>query len=114
MKNFIVHLVVSALLLVLVAYFVPGIQVSSFLIALLAALVFGVVNGIVRPVLVLLTLPITVVTLGLFLFVINALMLMFTAWLVPGFTVAGLGAALIGSILLTLFNLVADALLGKK
>ena len=114
MKNFIVHLVVSALLLVLVAYFVPGIQVSSFLIALLAALVFGVVNGIVRPVLVILTLPITVVTLGLFLFVINALMLMFTAWLVPGFTVVGLGAALIGSILLTLFNLVADALLGKK
>jgi putative membrane protein len=114
MKNFIVHLVVSALLLVLVAYFVPGIHVTGFFIALLAALVFGVVNGIVRPVLILLTLPITVVTLGLFLFVVNALMLMFTAWLVPGFTVAGLGSALVGSILLTLFNLVADALLGKN
>ena len=114
MKNFIVHLVVSALLLVLVAYFVPGIQVSSFLVALFAALIFGLVNGVVRPVLVILTLPITVVTLGLFLFVVNALMLMLTAWVVPGFTVAGLGSALMGSILLTLFNLVADALLGKK
>lgn len=114
MKNFIVHLVVSALLLVLVAYFVPGVQVSGFFIALLAALVFGVVNGIVRPVLVILTLPITVVTFGLFLFVVNALMLMLAAWVVPGFTVAGLGSALMGSILLTLFNLVADVLLGKK
>jgi putative membrane protein len=114
MKSFIVHLVVSALLLVLVAYFVPGIHVSSFLVALVAALIFGVVNGIVRPVLVVLTLPVTVITLGLFLLVINALMLMLTAWLVPGFTVTGFVAALMGSVLLTLFNLVADAVLGKK
>ena len=114
MKGFIIHLVVSALLLVLVAHFVPGIQVAGFGYALLAALVFGVVNGIVRPVLVLLTLPATVVTLGLFLFVVNALMLMLTAALVPGFTVAGLGSALLGSLLLTLFNLVVSELFDKK
>lgn len=114
MKGFIIHLVVSALLLVLVAHFVPGIQVAGFGYALLAALVFGVVNGIVRPVLVLLTLPATVLTLGLFLLVVNALMLMLTAALVPGFTVAGLGSALLGSLLLTLFNLVVSELFDKK
>ena len=114
MKNFIVQLVVSALLLVLVAHFVPGIHVAGFGYALLAALVFGVVNGLIRPLLVLLTLPVTLLTLGLFLFVVNALMLMLTAAIVPGFTVVGLGSALIGSILLTLFNLVVDALSGKK
>jgi putative membrane protein len=114
MKSFIIHLVVSALLLVLVAHFVPGIRVGGFGSALLAALVFGVVNGLVRPVLVLLTLPATVLTLGLFLLVINALMLMLTAALVPGFTVAGLGSALLGSVLLTLFNLVASELFDKK
>lgn len=114
MKSFVVHLVVSALLLVLVAHFVPGIQVGGFGYALLAALVFGVVNGLLRPLLVLLTLPATVLTLGLFLFVVNALMLMLTAALVPGFTVAGLGSALLGSVLLTLFNLVVSELFDKK
>ena len=106
MLGFFVHLIVSALLLLVVAHFVPGIAVSGFGYAVLAALVLGVVNGVVRPLLVLLTLPITVLTLGLFLFVVNALMLMLAAAIVPGFTVAGLGAALIGGLLLAVFNLV--------
>ncbi len=106
MRRFFGHLIVSALLLLLVAHFVPGISFSGFGYALLAALVLGVVNGVVRPLLIVLTLPITVVTLGLFLLVINALMLMLAAAIVPGFTVAGLGAALIGGLLLAVFNLV--------
>jgi putative membrane protein len=106
MLGFFVHLVVSALLLLAVAHFVPGINVGGFGYALLAALVLGIVNGVVRPILILLTLPITVLTLGLFLFVVNALMLMLAAAIVPGFTVAGLGPALIGGLLLAIFNLV--------
>ena len=113
MKGFIIHLVLSALLLLLVARFVPGITIEGFGYALLAALVLGVVNGIVRPVLVFLTLPVTLLTLGLFLLVINALMLLLTAALVPGFTISGLWPALLGGIVLALFNLVASALFEK-
>ena len=113
MKAFLIHLVVSALLLVLVAHFVPGITIDGFGYALLAALVLGIVNGVVKPILVFLTLPVTLVTLGLFLLVINALMLLLTAALVPGFTISGLWAALLGGIVLALFNLVASALFDK-
>lgn len=113
MKKFIVHLVVSALLLLLVSHFVPGIRISGFGYALLAAFVLGFVNWIVRPLLILITLPVTLLTLGLFLFVINALMLMLTGALVPGFTVEGFGAAFLGGLLLALFNLVASSVLNK-
>lgn len=114
MRNFIVQLIISAALLMLVAYCVPGVHVSSFFSALFAALLFGIVNGIFRPILVLLTLPVTILTLGLFLFVINALMMLLVAWLVPGFQIDNFVAALLGSILLTIFNVAADALLQKK
>ena len=113
LKKLIVHLVVTALLLVLVSQFVPGIQISGFGYALLAALVLGIVNFIIRPLLILITLPATLLTLGLFLFVINALMLMLTGALVPGFTVTGFGAAIYGGFLLALFNLVASSVLNK-
>lgn len=114
MKNFIVQLVISAALLMLVAYCVPGVHVSSFFSALFAALLFGIVNGILRPILVILTLPVTILTLGLFLFVVNALMMMVVAWLVPGFHIDNFVAALLGSILLTILNVVADTLLQRK
>lgn len=113
MTRFIVHLVVSALLLLLVAHFIPGITVNGFGFAVLAALVLGVVNGIVRPILILLTLPITVLTMGLFLFVINALMLMLAAAIVPGFAVEGLVPALLGGLLLAVFNLTVSIVFGK-
>lgn len=114
MKAFLVHLTVSALLLLLVAHFVPGFSIDGFGYALLAALVLGIVNGIVRPLLILFTLPVTVLTLGLFLLVINALMLLLTAALVPGFSIDGLGIAFLGALLLALFNLVADALFERR
>ncbi len=113
MKNLLVHLVVSALLLWLVAHIVPGIRIGGFGYALLAALVLGIANFIVRPILIIVTLPITILTLGLFLIVINALMLMLTGAIVPGLKVESFGAALLGGILLGLFNLVASAVLNR-
>ncbi|HXR18668.1 MAG TPA: phage holin family protein [Steroidobacteraceae bacterium] len=111
MTKLLVHLVVSALLLWLVSQFVTGIHFSGFGAALLAALVLGVVNFLVRPILILITLPVTILTLGLFLIVVNALMLMLTSALVPGFMVASFVSALVAAVLLGLFNLVASSLM---
>jgi putative membrane protein len=108
MKIFIRWLLLAAALL-LVAQIYPGVAVSSFGAAMIAALVLGLLNTLLRPILVLLTLPVTVLTLGLFLFVINALMFYFAASLLQGFHVAGFGAALIGSLLYSLCGLVIDA-----
>jgi putative membrane protein len=114
MSRLLVHLLVSALLLWLVGQIVHGIHIADFGYALLAALVLGLVNFLIRPILIIVTLPITIVTLGLFLFVINALMLMLTGAIVPGFKVDSFGAALIGGLLLALFNLVASSLLNRR
>ena len=84
MKDLLVHLVVSALLLALVDYFIDGITIAGFGNALIAAIALGIVNALIRPILVVLTLPITVLTLGLFLLVINALMILLAAAVVPG------------------------------
>jgi len=114
MTKLLVHLVVSTLLLLLVSQLVTGIHFDSFGSALLAALVLGVVNFLVRPILVLITLPVTILTLGLFLIVVNALMLMLTSALVPGFRVAGFVPALVAAVLLGLFNLVVSALMHRR
>lgn len=100
----------SALALLLVAHWAPGIQVSHLGAALVAAAALGLFNTLLRPVLVVLTLPITVITLGLFLFVINALLFWATASMLDGFAVAGFGAALLGSLLYSALGLVIDAL----
>ena len=94
--------------LLLVAHFYPGVTVRSFGSALFAALVLGLLNALVRPVLVLLTLPVTLLTLGLFLFVINAGMFYLAASLLDGLQVAGFGAALIGSVFYSLCGMVID------
>ena len=99
MQHFLLRLVLNVVALTVIAYVVPNISVSGPLAALTAAVVLGVVNAVVRPILVLLTFPVTLVTLGLFLLVINAAMFGLAAALVPGFRVNGFGAALIGSIL---------------
>jgi putative membrane protein len=95
--------------LLLVAYLYPGVTVTSFGAAMIAALVLGLLNTVVRPILVLLTLPVTLLTLGLFLFVINALMFWAAAVVLDGFNVAGFKAALIGSVLYSLCGMVIDA-----
>ena len=95
---------VSALALFLVALIIPGIQVRGFGTALLATVVIAVVDATVGPVLRFLTFPLTVVTLGLFLLVVNALLLKLASIFVPGFTVRGFLNALVGSVVLTILN----------
>ena len=107
MKIIIRWLLLAAALL-LVAYLYPGVTISSFGSAMIAAFVLGLFNTLLRPILVLLTLPVTVVTLGLFLFVINALMFYFAASLLDGFHVNGFAAALIGSLIYSLCGMVID------
>lgn len=102
-------LLASALLFV--AYVYSGVQVSSFGAALLAAFVIGLLNTVLRPILVVLTLPVTVLTLGLFLFVINALMFWAAAGVMDGFHVRGFGAALIGSLIYSVIGMVIDSAL---
>ena len=104
MEIFILQIVVVGLLLYVVARIVPGIELDGIVQALLAGLVLGIVNALVRPLLVFLTLPISILTLGLFLIVINALMLKLTAAVVPGLTVRSFGAALLGAVLLSIFS----------
>ena len=99
----------SAAALLLVAYLYSGVQVSSFTAAMVAAFVIGLFNIVLRPILVVLTLPVTLVTLGLFLFVINALMFWAAANVLDGFSVAGFTAALIGSLIYSVCGIVIDA-----
>lgn len=102
----------SASALLLVAYLYSGVQVQSFTSALIAAFVIGLFNAVLRPVLVLLTLPVTIVTVGLFLFVINALMFWAAAGVLDGFHVSGFGAALLGSLLYSVLGIVIESALG--
>ncbi len=104
MEYFIIMTLVYAVLLLIVAKIVPGIEMDSMGSALLAGLVMGVVNALVKPVLVLLSLPFLILTLGLFLLVINALLLKLASAIVPGFQIKGFGSALIGALLLSIFS----------
>ena len=105
MKLF-VRWIVSALIILLAAYFVPGVSVVSFWTALIVALVLGVVNVFLKPLFILLTLPITIVTLGLFIIVINAVLVLFVAALVPGFTVDGFFSALLFGIVISFLTMI--------
>lgn len=112
MVAFLAHLLITAALLLLVANIVRGVQVEGWGPAFVGALVLGLVNAFVRPVMVLLTLPLTVLTFGLFLLVVNAFMLWLVAALVPGIRVQGFAPALFGSLVLTLLNLLVATLVG--
>ena len=111
MLTLLLRWIVNAAALIGVAYLYPGVKVDDLVTALIAALVLGLVNAIVRPVLVILTLPATIVTLGLFLFVINAFCFWFVAEAVRGFRVEGAIAALVGSVLYSLITLVTSWIL---
>ena len=101
---------INAVALIAVAYLMPGIAVSSFGAALVAALVLGLVNAFVRPILVLLTLPVTILTLGLFIFVLNGLLFwMVGSWL-QGFEVAGFWSAVFGAIVFSIISWALSAL----
>jgi putative membrane protein len=105
----IVKWLLSATALLAVAYLYSGVQVNNFGAALIAALVIGLFNMILRPVLVVLTLPVTIVSLGLFLFVINALMFWAAAGVLEGFYVRGFSAALLGSLIYSAFGVLIDS-----
>jgi putative membrane protein len=103
----------SAAALLLVAYVYTGVEVRTFTAALIAAFVIGLFNSVVRPILVVLTFPVTVVTLGLFLFIINALMFWAAAAVLDGFHVRGFVAALIGSLIYSLIGIVIESALER-
>jgi putative membrane protein len=108
MLTFLAHLILTAALLLLMANLVRGVQVEGWVSALIGAIVLGIVNAVVRPLMVFFTLPLTILTFGLFLLVVNALMLWLVAALVPGIRVQGFGPALLGSLVLTLLNFVVE------
>lgn len=105
--------IINAGALLLLPYLVPSIRVASLGTALVVALVLGLINTLLRPLLILLTLPVTLLTLGLFIFVINALLFQLAANLVRGFEVGGFGPALLGSILYSLVSWALSSLLLK-
>lgn len=102
----IVNWILSAIALLIVAYIVPGFSVSSFMAALVAAAVIGIINATLGLVLKVITFPLTVLTLGIFWIVINAVMIEIASAIVPGFNVRSFGAAFIGAILLSIINII--------
>ncbi len=103
----------GAVALLVVAYFVPGIQIANFWIALLAALVLGFINALIKPILFILTLPVNIITLGFFTLVINALLFWFGSSFVSGFAVANFTAAFWGALLLWVINWVVAIFIRK-
>ena len=104
----------NAMALIAVAYFLPGIKVDGFVSALIAALVLGLVNTLIRPLLVLLTLPITVLTLGFFIFLINGFLFWFVGSVLKGFVVEGYWVAVLGAVLYSVFSWAMSTLLPSK
>jgi putative membrane protein len=109
--RFVLVWILNAVALLIVAYLLPGVQVADWKAAAVGALVLGLVNALVKPILILLTLPITVVTLGLFLLILNALLFWAVASLVPGMGVAGFWSALFGALLYSLIAWALSAIL---
>lgn len=107
---FIIHLLFSALAIAVTAQIVPGVELPNFLTAILAALVLGIINTIIRPVITILTLPINIITLGLFSLVVNALLILLAAALVPGFEINGFFYALLFAIVLSMVNIIFSLL----
>lgn len=104
MIKLILRIILIALALLALPHIVPGIMISNFWTALLVAIVWGIINVTLKPLLHLLALPITILTLGLFAFIINALLFWLVAAIIPGFAVTGFVAALLGSLVLTIVN----------
>lgn len=114
MRGILIRWLLTALGLILVSYLFTGIHVSSLGRALIAAMVLGVLNALIRPVVFLFTLPINILTLGLFTLVINAFMLWLTGWLLEGFDVEGFWTAVGGGLVLSLISLASSYLVGDR
>lgn len=98
----------------LIAKIFENIYISGFMVALWAAIILGIANTVIRPILLIFTLPINIISLGLFTFVVNGIILKLTAGIVPGFKVIGLFGAIIGSIVLSIVNIIISEVLGAK
>jgi putative membrane protein len=112
--RFLLRLLLNGVAVFLAAQLIPGIGVASPGAALVAGIVLGLVNAVIRPVLILLTLPATVLTLGLFIFVVNAICLALAAWFVPGFTISGFWAALFGALVISVISWLLSVILIDK
>jgi putative membrane protein len=104
----------NALALLAVAYFVPDIHVSSFMAALIAALVIGLANMLIKPILLILTLPVTIITLGLFIFVINGILFWLAGYFIQGFDVKTITAGIIGAIVYSIISWILSAIIIDK
>jgi putative membrane protein len=102
--NWILRFLLNGIAVVLTAYLLPGVEINDYWTALVVVIVLGIVNVVVKPFLLILTIPVTVLSLGLFLLVINALMILLTDYFVDGFSVDGFWLALLFSLVLSLFN----------
>lgn len=114
MRGFLTRLVITALGLWVASTILPGVAIRGWGNLIVAALLLGMVNAFVRPVLLILTLPLTILTLGLFLLILNGLTLAFVAWLMPGFSVSGLWAATLGGIVVGLTSWFANGFIGSS
>ena len=113
--RFLARLLLNGVAIIVAAWLLPGIHITGPLPALVAGVILGFVNAIVRPVLFLLTLPFTLITLGLFIFVLNAICFGLTAWLVPGFSVDGFWWALLGALLVSIVSWILNGVfVGKR
>lgn len=110
MFSFLLTWILTAVALLLTASIVPGISIASFSVAIIAVVVLGLINAIVKPLLIFFTLPLTILTLGLFIFVINAIAFSLVAYFTPGFTINGFFPALFGSIILSIISSVLNSL----
>lgn len=110
----IVRWILNTLALFLVVTIVPGFHYNSWITLTAAAAVLGIVNAVIKPILFVLTFPLTVITLGLFLAVLNAIMLRITAWIVPSFQIDGWLAAILGALLLSIVSMVTNGIGRKK
>jgi len=109
--RFLARVILNALAIGVAAWLVPGVQLSGPLPAVIAGVLLGFVNALVKPILILLTLPFTLLTLGFFLFVVNAICFGLTAALVPGFDLSGFSAAFFGALVVTLVSWVVNSLI---
>ena len=112
--RFLIRIVLNAAAIMLASTFIPGIRVAGLGPALAAGLVFGIVNAVVRPILVVLTFPITLLTLGLFILVVNALCFWLTSALVPGFDVAGFWPAFVGALVTSIVGWIVSVLVKDR
>jgi putative membrane protein len=105
-----INIILTGLAVGIADYLIPGVAIQSFWTAIIVGVVMGLINALIRPLVIILTLPINILTLGLFTFVINALMILLAAWIVPGFSVTGFWAALLFSVIVSLLKMLFNSL----